>query len=695
LISPNDDRAGAPSVAVMSYAYWRSQYNGDPSVVGRAIEVNDAPFTVIGVAAPEFFGESVQTEDFWFPLVAQPQITRQPSMIVDSSYYWLNAMGRLKPGVTLAKARAIENAQLMQMLQTDAGGHPSKSEKRALADSHFEIAPGARGLSMLRTKYSEPLHMLIAIAGLVLLIVCANVANLQLSRGAAREKEVSVRLAVGASRGRLVRQFLTESVLLSAIGGLLGVLLARWGAKTLFVLVISGTGYPVQFSENGRVLGLALVVSLAVGILFGLVPAIGASGQNLATAMKGDSSTPGRSVPGFGGANAFVIMQIAAAVPLLIGTGLLARSFSKLMSQELGFHEEHILLAHIDTQTAGYTTDQLPTLYQTLLDRISAVPGVRAATLDSTTPLSGSAHTSNVSFEGQAPEADGSPEMMAHIVDYVGARYFETLGIPILQGRDISAEDVQENRRVGVINETFARTYLAGTNSVGMKYCLGSPCTADQAYEIVGIAADARYYSLRAAVPPTAFNTNTEGAKDFGRVRYIVIRAAGGPTTLEAEVVQTIAATADQLPQASVTTLRDQVLGSLKQDRVSTELAGTFGGVALLVACIGLYGTMSYRVARRTREIGIRMALGAQRSSVMMLVMKECSVLVAAGLLIGIPLALSLTWIIGSQLFGVSRMDPVTIALAAAGLCVVAAVAGAIPARRATRVDPMVALRYE
>ena len=688
---PDDDRPGAPNVAVMSYAYWRSRFNADPSVVGLVMDVNDTPFTIVGVAPPEFFGESFQSEDFWFPLVAQRQITRKPSMIDDPESYWLNVMGRMKPGVTLRAAQAEVSVQLLQMLQSDAGAHPSKREQRAISESYIEMAPGSRGLSALRVKYSESLHVLMAIAGLVLLIVCANIANLQLSRGAAREKEVSVRLAVGASRWRLARQFLTESILLSALGGFLGILLARWGARALFVLV-AGTGYPVKLSEDTTILCFAIGVSLATGVLFGLVPAISASRQNLSISMKDVPRTGAKSAWGIGGSNAFVIAQIAAAVPLLVATGLLARTLSGLMSEDLGYHEDHILLTYVDTSTGGYTQDQMPALFQSLLGRISALPGVHRVTLDSTAPLSHSEHESNISFDGYTPPSSvGRLEMMAHIDDSIGADYFETLGIPILRGRDISAEDIQDKRQVAVINATLARTYLPGVNPVGLKYCLGSPCTADKAYEIVGVAGDARYYSLREAVPPTAFNTSP----DFSHTRYIAIRAAGDPGMVQAEVVKAIAATANQLPPARVTPLRDQVLETVQPDRILTGLVAAFGGMALLVACIGLYGTMSYRVARRTKEIGVRLALGAQRSSVVALVMKECAMLVAVGLMIGIPMAFSATWIIASQLFGVSPRDPLTTALAAVCLAAVAAIAGAIPAWRAMRVDPMVALRYE
>ncbi len=694
LLVPSDDRTGAPAVAVMSYAYWHGRFNSDRSVVGRTLEINDAPFTIVGVTPPEFFGESINTEDFWFPLIAHPQVSGHKPVFEDTSFYWLNMMGRLKPGVTLRQAQVAVNVEFRQLLLAEAGSTPSPRYQLSLANSYIQLAPGARGISYLRSKYSQPLHVLLAVVGLVLLIACANVANLLLSRAASREREISVRIAVGASRGRLVRQLLTESLLLATMGALLGVLAAWWGAKFLFTLV-AGSGFPVHISENSSVLGFTLLISVAAGILFGLAPAIRASRADLAASMRGGSNAARASLRKFGSANALVVFQIAMALPLLVGAGLFARTLQNLLLQEMGFREDHVLVAPIEPQTAGYTPEELQAVYPQLLDRVSAIPGVFSVTLDSTTPLGGNESETNISIQGPSaprPEKGGEPstEINAHMVD-VGARYFETLGTPILLGRDISPEDIQQNRRVCVINQTMARKYFAGANPIGQRYCSGSPFDPKREFEIVGVAADARYYSIRDAIPPTAFNASAE----LGRDGYIVIRTAGDPALIESEIPHVIARVAPRLPSTRAVPLRNQIQDRFQQDRTVAGLSSTFGGLALLLACIGLYGTMAYRVSRRTNEIGIRMALGAQQSGVLWLVMKECAVLVAAGLGIGIPLALASTRIIASQLFELSAMDPLTIALASVALAIVATIAGFVPARRAMRVDPMVALRYE
>lgn len=694
LLSPGDDRPGAPAVAVMSYAYWHRRYNNDSSIVGRTLEINSAPFTIVGVASPEFFGESMNTEDFWFPLIAYPQVAQREPVFEDATYYWLNMIGRLKPGVTLRQAQVAVNVELRQLLLADAGPKPSQRYQRSVANSYIQLAPGALGISYLRSQYAQSLHVLLAVVGLVLLIACANVANLLLSRAASREREISVRLALGASRGRLVRQLLTESVLLSSIGGLLGILGAWWGAKSLFVTV-AGSAFPVRISENSAVLGFALLISLAAGIVFGLAPAIRAGRHDLANSMKGSTNLTSASFRKFASANCLVVFQIAVVLPVLVGAGLFARTLQNLLSEDLGFREDRVLVAYIEPETAGYSPEQVRVLYPSLLDGISAIPGVLSATLDSTTPMGGSESATNISIQGTSaphPQKSGGPSdhMSAHMVD-VGARYLETLGIPILLGRDISVDDIQQNRRVCVINQTMARKYFAGANPVGQQYCSGSPFQPDRAFEIVGVAADARYYSIREAIPPTAFNA----LAPIRRGTYIVIRSAGDPTRIEAEASRVIASVATLLPATSVVPLRNQVQDSFRQDRTVTGLSSAFGGLALFLASIGLYGTMAYRVSRRTREIGIRVALGAQRSGVLWLVMKECALLVGAGLGIGIPLALASTRIIASQLFDLSPMDPLTIAVVSAALAFVAATAGFVPARRAIHVDPMAALRYE
>jgi predicted permease len=427
------------------------------------------------------------------------------------------------------------------------------------------------------------------------------------------------------------------------------------------------------------------------GILFGLAPALSAGRSDLSASMKG-AGRPKAISFSRGSANALVVFQIAMALPLLIVCGLFARTLENLMAQKLGFSDDQVLVARINPHVAGYTSAELPVLYQTLLSGLSSLPGVVSCTFDATTPLGGSESAGNISFQGSSKGASGdkSDEASAHI-DKVGERYFETLGTPILLGRDISPEDIREKRRVAVINQTMAQQYFGKSSPLGQRYSKGSPFDPNRAFEIVGVSADARYYSLRAAIPATAFDAEVP----LDREASLILRVVGNPTAIRAQASKRIGELATRLPPVRVVPLRNQVEDQFQQDRAVVDLSSVFGGFALVLASIGLYGTMSYRVSRRTNEIGVRMALGAQRSYVLWLVMRESAILVAFGLPTGALLALASTRLIRNQLFGLSPSDPFTIVLAASVLAGIAMIAGYIPARRAMKVDPMVALRYE
>lgn len=694
LLAPADDQLGAPGMAVMSYAYWHSQYNEDRSVVGRVLEVNGAPFTIVGVAAKGFSGESAYSEDLWFPLASYATVALHEPVLQDKSTYWLNLMGRLRPGVSIRQASAAANVELRELLQAEAGPQPSDRYQRAMAGSYIGLVPGARGISLLRSQYSQALEILMAVAGLVLLIACANVANLLLSRGSARTREISVRLALGASRGRLVRQLFTEGLLLAGLGGLAGLVAAKWGAQALFTTVM-GAGSTVNVFGSGSVLLFLLSVSTLSAILFGIAPAIGASRAELSASMKGIGAAKAISRGWLGGANTLVVFQVAMALPLLIGAGLFVRTLEKLMAQQLGFSEGRVLVARVDPQIAGYAAEELPLFYESLREGMSSLPGVTSVTFDSTTPMGGGESTVNISIEGRGTKdssgaTETSGEETAHVVE-VGERYFETIGTPILLGRDISAEDIQEKRQVAVINQTMARRYFGGKSPIGRRYCHGSPFDPRKAVEIVGVAADARYYSLRDDIPPMVFNATAE----FRRGGYLVLRGAGNTTAIITEASKRATELAPRLPPLRVFPLRDQVQDQLRQERTVVDFSSAFGALALLLACVGLYGTMAYRVSLRTGEIGVRMALGAQRVNVMWLVMRESALLLVVGLPIGVLLALGSTRFVRSQLFGLSASDPLTIASAAGALAVIAMIAAYLPARRAMNVDPVVALRNE
>ncbi|MGC2422602.1 MAG: ABC transporter permease [Candidatus Acidiferrales bacterium] len=687
MFSAEDDRPGATPVTVLDYTYWTRKYHNDDAVIGQVIQVNDTAFTIVGVAPREFAGVGYGRANMWFPLLFQPQITLRESYAENPQQYWLNIMGRLKPGITLRRAQAAVDVQLKQILAAEK--NPGMNQR--MKDSYIQLAPGAGGISYLRTKYSDALRILMAIVVIVLLIACANIANLLLSRSSSREKEISIRLAIGSSRGRLIRQLLTESMLLAVLGGALGILIASWSAKFLAALV-TGSDSAVKLSIDSRVLMFTAGISILTGILFGLVPALLASRMDLATPIKG--STHLRH--GFGLANGLVVFQIAACLMLLADAGLLLRTLRNLADQKLGFDEDHILVAQIDPEMAGYEPAQTPALYQALIDRIEALPGVVSATVASSEPLSGSSSSGNFSIEGLPYTLDRDMDVHRELV---GPHYFQTEGIPILLGRDIGPQDGPDTSLVTVINETMARTFFAGMNPIGRRIAFGAPFDEKQAMTIVGVAADARYYSLRDPIPPmefrAAFQRPGQPPRRWKYARAVEVRVSGNPRAIATEIPAAIAQVATNLPVTRVTVLKQEVSDSIRQNRSAAELSTAFGVLALLLACIGLYGMLSYRVSRRTQEIGIRMALGARQSNVLWLVTKECLVLVAAGLAIGAPMALASTRVIASLLFGVGATDPWTFSAVTVVIVIAGLVACWIPARRAMRVDPMEALRYE
>jgi predicted permease len=693
-LTADDDRAEASPAAVLNHGYWMRRFHGDASVVGKVLEINDVPVTIVGVAPPEFFGEnSTSIPDFWLPIHLQPQVMQRDSFLDDPSTHWLNIMGRLKAGVKPQQAQTVVTVQLRQMLAVRAGSKLSADIRQDIDGSYIQLTRGDIGISALRLRYSEPLHILMAVVGLILLIACANVANLLLSRAAAREREISLRLALGASRARLTRQLLTESVLLALLGGILGILFAQWGARIL-LLRVAGNAAPFQVSPNIMVLIFTAVVSVLAGILFGIFPALRASRAELNAMMKGAAPAPGIAGLRLGLANGLVVFQIAASLVLIVCAGLFLRTLKNLMAQELGFDDGHVLMVGMDPRTAGFTPDQMNRLNRLLLERIEAVPGVRSASYEYTSPLRGSESSGPISVEGMPPRPHA--EMGLHR-NAVGPHYFETMGMPILLGRGIEPRDSEGTLRIAVVNQAMVKKFLGGVNPIGKRFSDGGPdFDAKNAFEIVGVSADARFYSLREQVPPMAFVSAAQlTGSGYEFARDIDIRATGDPRTVETGVRRVIGEAAPGLPITSVRPLREQVDGRLEQERTIAGLSSTFGGLALLLACLGLYGTTSYRVSRRTSEIGIRMALGARRGVVLWMVMRECLFLVTAGLFVGLSLALTITPLIAHQLFNLSPMDPLTVALAAFFLTAVSATAGFVAAWRAQQVDPIVALRYE
>jgi predicted permease len=688
MLTSQDDRLAAPNVAVISYDFWRRRFNLDNSVVGKSVDLNGTMFHMVGVAPREFFGERVRTPpEFWLPLSRQPQVLQRESWLAKHDVAWLNMLGRLKPGVTVDRVQATLNTQLQQLYTSQAGTDVTPDRLRQIHEAHIQLKPGGRGISWMRVMYSEPLHLLMAVVALVLLIACANVATLFLARAPARSREMFARLALGASRGRLMRQLLTESLLFALLGGAAGIALAWWGVKVLASMVNVTSVVNVQ--PDLGVLSVSLGLSLVTGIGFGLVPALRSSRMAGMLRSFGRSSDFGMSK--FNPAHALVILQVALACVLLVGAGLLTHSLLNLENQDLGFHRDNLLLMRTDARLAGYQPAGLLALYQQMQERLNALPGVLSAAIARYSPVSGTSSSSNFSIEGYAPPAD--KDMTVYHLG-VGPRFFETLGTPLMLGRPIEPRDTPASPPVAVVNETFIREFLPKQNPIGRHFSLGAPFNPPGA-EIIGVAADSKYYDLSKKPKPMAYFSAWQGYRREAYVGELLIRTSHDAAGAAAEIRQAIHQIDSRLPIWDVTTLQEQVDSSLHQERMITNLCSFFGLLALVLASIGLYGTIAYSVVRRTNEIGIRMALGAQRPQVLWMVLREAVVLVTLGLAFGLPLAMGATRWIKSFLFGTPPVDFAGIGAAILVMVAVSMLAGFLPARRATKVHPMDALRYE
>jgi predicted permease len=690
LLTPDDDKPNAQPAAVMSYRYWEQELNRDPSVVGQTFVLNGTNFTVVGITPQEFFGVRVRrAPDFWMPLAFHPQIELRKSFLDDNQVSFLNLVGRLKPGVTITQAQTGINLQLQQFLTELAGSQLTEERQRAIQSTYIKLAEGSGGISGLRVLYSKPLHMLMAIVGMVLLIACANVGSLLLARATARKAEISLRMALGASRWRIVRQLLTESMLLAVIGGICGVLLAQWGVTILVNLVAKET--PLDTRPDAGVLAFTVAVSIVAGLLFGLVPAVRASKTDLATAMKEKTRTRSR-LWRFNLSSAMVVLQVGLSMVLLTGAGLFARSLMNLQNEKVGFDRSNVLLVGIDPRLAGYKPAGLPALYQQVLERLGSLPNVRSVSMATYSPMSGTHRGSSFQLPGYTPQPD--EDLVVEDV-LVGPKYAETLGIPVLRGRDLGIRDTVSAPRVALVNEAFANRYFKDQNPVGRTFTFDDETDNGKMLEIVGVLGDVKTEDAREKQEPAVYRPILQIADEAAYSANIQIRTAGDPNSFAQAVRQTINGIDDKIPIFGVRTLEEQVNDTLKQDRLIAQLVSFFGALALILACIGLYGVMAHGVARRTSEIGIRMALGARGGNIAWMILRETLTLVVLGLVIGVPTALLAAKFISSQLFGLKAADPIALIGAAVVLTLVALLAGYVPARRASRVNPLNALRYE
>jgi macrolide transport system ATP-binding/permease protein len=688
LLAPPDDSSGAPRVAVMSYHTWQQHFGLDPSVIGSTLNIDGAPYTISGVTPPRFYGDTLRSDppDFWLPFAAEPD-----RWMFSAGVEWLYLIGRLRPDVAPEQLQARLTVELQQWLNSRVEVIPER-DRGDIVKQHVHLTPAPGGVEKMQTDYVAGLRLLVTIATLVLLIACANIANLLLARATTDRPQTALRLALGAPRARLIRQRLTESILLAVAGGAVGLYVAYAGSRMILLLAFRGAHYiPISPKPSLPVLGFAILLSLITGVVFGVAPAWIGSRSDPADALRGAGRSTGdrSSVV----QKPLVILQVAFSIVLLIGAGLVTQSLRNLEYQHFGFVTEGRLIVNIAPSLAGYTPDKLPALYQRLEEALPRIPGVLKASLSWYSPLGGNNANERVYIEGKPPDY----RWTAPSWNRVGPHYFETIGTRLLRGRSIDERDTPAAPHVAVINDTFARRFFSNEDPIGRHFGMGDASHSGD-YEIVGIVEDAKYQDTRGPAYATFFLPLLQtqpGEPLRGWVGAIELHVAGKPETLEPSARKSLAGIDPNLTILRMQTFAEQVSLNFNQDRLITRLTELFGLLALILACVGLYGVTSYSVARRTNEIGIRMALGAARSSVLSLVLRGALVQLVAGLAIGIPVALAGGRILSNLLYGIKSHDPVILGSAAVTLAACAIFAALVPARRATKVDPMVALRHE
>ena len=715
VLTDEDDIPNATAVAVLSHRYWQLRFGGDKSVVGKQINLNNVPFTVIGVTTPGFEGTMGvgSSQDVTVPIAWEPQlyVDKQRSNMNGAGVWWLRIMGRLKPGATPEQARGqLENSFLQSVIE-----HRTARQTQAQANNgnpisnldpkqypHLFIDPGGQGEMNTRRYYAPSLYLLLGVVGLVLLIACANVANLLMSRAASRQKEIGLRLALGASRSRLIRQLLTESVLLSVIGGILGILFAIW-IKDGLLAVNDWGGRGMRSLDTRldlRVLGFTLALSLLTGIVFGIAPAWRSTRVDLTPTLKDGgrgSSSVHRSLLSRG----LVVLQVALSLLLLIGAGLFVRTLRNLQKVEPGFNTQNLLLFGVQPSLIGYKDEKLTQLYSQLSERIEAISGVQAVTFSRQALLSQGASSSSVylrSALNAPPDSEGRIKSNGEGYRHsVRENFLEAMGIPLLYGRTFRPQDDAKASRVVIVNQTFANKYFPGENVVGKRFTFDS--SKPDELEIIGVAKDAKYTSQRDEIPPTVYSSYRQ-ERSMGNAVFEV-RTAGDPNAVIGALRQAVKEVDPNLPLSNVKTQVEQGDETLRMERLFAKLLTLFGLLAQQLASIGLFGVLAYAVSQRTHEIGIRMALGASRFDVLKMIVRQGMTLAGIGVVLGLIGSYVLTkylesWVNLSQmLFGVKVSDPATYGVIAVLLTLISLVACYVPARRATKVDPLVALRYE
>ena len=699
MVLPYDDVEGAPMVAVLSYRAWQRDYAMDPSVVGSTFVLNTHPVTIVGITPPSFYGDRMTDSppDFYVPMATEP-VLEQGSILHRHELNWVYVLGRIKPGTALAPLQAKMSASLrdwlsvLPMYQTEDG-------KQWLAKTHLTLIPGGMGIANLQEQFASGLHLLMGISALVLLIACANIANLVLVRGMARRTETSIRMALGAARKRIIRQMLTESIVLACIGGLAGLAVAYGGTRILLALAFPDSpNLPIHADPSALVLGFAFALSLITGLVFGIAPAWITSHSEPAEALRGAnrSTRDGSSLL----QRSLVVVQAALSLVLLVGAGLLTRSLNKLEHQDFGMQTENRVVIHINPQDAGYKPDQLQALYEQLQQRLGSLPGVERMGLSLYTPLEGNNWGEGVQVQGRP--APGPHDRIGASWDRVSPDFFQTIGQRVLRGRGITAQDTATSPLVAVVNQAFVKRFFPkGEEPIGMHFGLHGVKSSNE-IEIVGVVSDVKYVDPRNDTRPMYFRPLLQHApiSDGVEIRSlyasaITLQTKGSVEGLEAQVRRTLANIGPNLTIVRYSTFADQVNGQFNQERLIAWLTLLFGFLALVLASVGLYGVTAYTVARRTPEIGIRMALGAGRWSVVRMVLREAMLQAGIGLAIGVPVALLCVRFLKTQLYGEGGLDVSVLVGAVVVLAVSAFAAGLIPARRAASTDPVKALRTE
>ena len=681
LLTRDDDRPGCGSPgAVISYSFWQRQFGGTPAVLGRKLIINDLPFDVIGVTPAGFFGMEM---DRHFDVAVPICLLGSAGWLEKRDFWWVSVVGRLKPGWSPAQASAQLESISPGIFRATAP--PAPRDVTEYLHLRLGAFPAGTGYSSLRAQYGEPLWLLLAIAALVLLVACANLANLMLARTTARDRELAVRVALGASRGRVVRQLLVESVLLAAAGAIAAVFLAR----NLSRFLVAFLGAEVDLHMDWRVLAFTAGVALGTCILFGLAPALRATGASPGAVMK----TGGRGLTStrerFGLRRALVTAQVALSLVLIVGALLFVRSLRNLLTVDTGYRQDGVLIAYLDASNANLPAARAAAIGHELLERIRATPGVSSAATSSIVPLRSESWTLGIKPAGSSQPNQGSSRFT-----WISDEYFRTMGVPLLAGRDFSEHDTPGSPKVAIVNEAFARELLAQGNAIGQTFrTVTEPGYPETLYEVVGLVSNTKYNDIRSAFEPIVFAAASQLA-DQGTASNVLIRSNAPLSRLAASLKSAIR---DVSPEIDVTfnALNTQIANRLLPERLMAALAGFFGALAVLLATIGLYGVMSYTVVRRTNEIGIRIALGAGRPEVVRIVLGEAGILLAAGGAIGTVLALIAGRAAASMLFNLRPYDPATLAVAIGTLAAVALAASLVPAVRAARMDPMKALRDE